>query len=327
MELFDEEEENENNGEDPHQSLNIIDGTNKEYDPMNLFGLGNRNDNTLTNENANAYLLTNTQRQFLLQQREPSCSTLAFHNGTEDAMFLYIERIIQKYTRTNSSLSLPDLILHAIDTFCYSRHWMMHIGDQKGLILDSVITSLIQQQQQQQQQSESVSPITCVELGTYCGYSTLRILKLLSQYAAISSSSSSSSSSPPRKPYQLYCIDNNISCINWTKRLLTLSGLYNEDYVHLIHGTCEDGIQYLIQQEQGSSRSKEGKEGEERGGVHPFIKFLFIDHDKSLYLNDLKLFEQSNLLQSPGGVICADNVLAFGRPMHEYLNHVRGKNI
>ncbi|OWZ05145.1 hypothetical protein PHMEG_00022820 [Phytophthora megakarya] len=50
---------------------------------------------------------------------------------------------------------------------------------------------------------------------------------------------------------------------------------------------------------------------------------FFIDHDKSQYLDDLKLIEQSGLLQ-PGAVVIADNVLAPGTGrLPDYLEYVR----
>lgn len=54
------------------------------------------------------------------ESRPPTCGVLAFHNGTEEAMLLYVER-----TATKND---PRTILAAIDKFCYTRHWMMNIG-------------------------------------------------------------------------------------------------------------------------------------------------------------------------------------------------------
>ena len=48
--------------------------------------------------------------------------------------------------------------------------------------------------------------------------------------------------------------------------------------------------------------------------------FIFIDHWKEVYLRDLKLLEENNLIQ-PGTMIVADNVIYPGAP--DYLEYVR----
>jgi predicted O-methyltransferase YrrM len=49
---------------------------------------------------------------------------------------------------------------------------------------------------------------------------------------------------------------------------------------------------------------------------------VFIDHDKTCYLQDLKTLEQHGLVGS-GTVVAADNVLSFGIPITDYLEYVR----
>jgi catechol O-methyltransferase len=224
--------------------------------------------------------LTILNRESLLQQRDPSCSILTFHNGIEDAMLLFVERFLHqnnhKFPANERKLSFE--VLRAVDIFCYSRHWMMHIGDQKGQFLDRIVHQL---------QSHREDLLTCVEIGSYCGYSAVRIASLFQNDQS-----------------KLFCIERDAKCLEWTRKLVSLAGL--SDRVILINGQCEDGIRFLQQNH-----------------LHP-IDFLFIDHDKGMYLSDLKLFEATGLLRSPGGIVCADNVLSLGRPLEDYLNHVRG---
>lgn len=245
----------------------------------------------------------------LLLQRDSTCGSLAFHNGTEEALFLYLHQLFQNYI-PNSTLSciLPDLVLLAVDRYCYSRHWMMHIGDQKGKILDDLMIKLHQDNPinslLSSSPSSSVPPIppsadlppsspppsskilNCVEIGTYCGYSALRIARLFQNPLS-----------------RLYCIEINSKCCQWTEKLLTLAGL--SDRVVLIRGNCDDGIEFLHQ-----------------NGIKE-IDFLFIDHDKGQYLSDLIKFEESGLLKSPGGIVCADNILSLQQPLSDYIQHVR----
>lgn len=48
--------------------------------------------------------------------------------------------------------------------------------------------------------------------------------------------------------------------------------------------------------------------------------FIFIDHSKFVYLRDLKLLEENNLIQS-GTMIVADNVIDPGAP--DYLEYIQ----
>ena len=52
--------------------------------------------------------------------RPQACGVLQFHNGTEEAMFLYVKQHSEEGDVNN--------IIKAIDEFCYKRHWMMHLG-------------------------------------------------------------------------------------------------------------------------------------------------------------------------------------------------------
>jgi len=53
-------------------------------------------------------------------------------------------------------------------------------------------------------------------------------------------------------------------------------------------------------------------------GAHPApvvgVDVLFIDHEKALYLDDLRMVEAAGLLNA-GAVVAADNVLSFGQPL------------
>ena len=56
--------------------------------------------------------------------------------------------------------------------------------------------------------------------------------------------------------------------------------------------------------------------------VPEHIDFLFIDHEKARYLEDLKKLEGR---LGSGAIVVADNVLSFGVPMTEYMEYVRGE--
>lgn len=208
----------------------------------------------------------------LLTKRPESCGVMQFHNGIEEAMILYVGRTV-----TDRS---PDKVIKAVDEYCYGRHWMMHIGDEKGAVIDGVIDTA---------QLNNPNPLFVVEIGSYCGYSAVR---MASRFINVAS--------------KVFCIEREPKCVKWTGQLAELAGL--TDSVIVIEGEVPTGIDRLKQV------------------IDTNIDVLLIDHDKSLYLSDLILFEQSGLLKVPGAVVVADNVLSFGCPLNDYLQHVRTRD-
>ncbi|KAG7251835.1 hypothetical protein CRUP_017354, partial [Coryphaenoides rupestris] len=68
---------------------------------------------------------------------------------------------VQKKATRGDARSVVD----AIDHYCRHQEWAMNVGDEKGCILDAVVCEL--------------KPGAVLELGTYCGYSTVRIASML----------------------------------------------------------------------------------------------------------------------------------------------------
>lgn len=60
-----------------------------------------------------------SSRRKLLTMRPKSCGLLCFHNGTEESMWLFVQR--------NATKGNPQSVLDAVDTFCYSRHWLVTV--------------------------------------------------------------------------------------------------------------------------------------------------------------------------------------------------------
>lgn len=59
-------------------------------------------------------------RAAALQLRPAGSGVLAFHSGIEEAMLLFVERV--------ATSGDPKSVLLAVDNYCYSRHWMMHVS-------------------------------------------------------------------------------------------------------------------------------------------------------------------------------------------------------
>ncbi|XP_067832347.1 catechol O-methyltransferase A-like isoform X2 [Heptranchias perlo] len=178
------------------------------------------------------------------------------------------ERML-KYVREMATRGDPQSVVDTIDRFCNSVEWAMNIGDEKGLFLDQTVLD--------------VNPGNVLELGTYCGYSAVRIARLL------------------RPGARLYTVEFNADTAKVAKEIIAHAGV--EDKVELLVGSSWDLIPEL--------RKKFDVEK---------LDFVFLDHWKDSYVPDTKLLETCDLLRK-GTVLLADNVICPGAP--DYLEYVR----
>eukprot|EP01091_Cochliopodium_minus_P018428 TRINITY_DN7476_c0_g1_i1.p1 TRINITY_DN7476_c0_g1~~TRINITY_DN7476_c0_g1_i1.p1 ORF type:complete len:117 (+),score=15.23 TRINITY_DN7476_c0_g1_i1:41-391(+) len=82
-----------------------------------------------------------------------------------DWIRVYYENKFQDYLGQNNFESNATSIIEAIDKFNNEEKFYMGIGKEKGDIIETEV--------------QKSSPISCVELGTYCGYSSIRIARNL----------------------------------------------------------------------------------------------------------------------------------------------------
>jgi hypothetical protein len=73
---------------------------------------------------------------------------------------------------TSATAEVSTTVFHLIDDFCWNRQWMMHMGLQKA---DVVINYALEKSIQLYRHHEKRQPFIVMELGTYCGYSTIMI--------------------------------------------------------------------------------------------------------------------------------------------------------
>lgn len=224
----------------------------------------------------------------LLKQRPKNCGILSFHNGIEDSMLLHVYN--------NSVKNDVTSILNAIDMFCWSRHWMMHSGPEKGKYLIDILKNL-------NNDIKENRPIIMVEIGSYCGYSSI----LLGSYL--------------NNKGHLFCIEANEKCVNWSKKLIAYAGLENK--ITVLHLDVSNEIELFKRLKKDISNIDNNDDDDENCDC--FIDLLFIDHEKSRYLSDLLAFEKSGLIKQ-GTIVVADNVLSLGIPLNDYLNHVKDEN-
>lgn len=153
-----------------------------------------------------------------------------------------------------------DSVLRVIDETGWSGHMLINIGDRKGEFLDAAVLSR--------------KPKLAVELGTFMGYSSVRIARLLPTGGRLISVDPSS---------QAHAISNVV---------LQRAGLHEK--VELAYDYSHNILQKL---------AKEGVT----------IDLLFLDHLKELYLKDLQIAMALGLLKK-GSVVVGDNIGFPGAP-------------
>jgi catechol O-methyltransferase len=166
----------------------------------------------------------------------------------------------------------PDDVVRVIDDFAYHRSFLINIGDEKGRILDSAI--------------QRTEPRSLLELGTYCGYSALRMARVMPEEA------------------RLVSVEFNPANAAIARRILSHAGIHDE--VAVVVGTLGDGGITIAKLES------------EHGLFRHSLDFVFIDHDKSAYVADLRRILDQGWLH-PGSVVVADNVRRPGAPQYRAL--------
>jgi catechol O-methyltransferase len=190
------------------------------------------------------------------------------------------EEKLAAYVDANARPGDPDDVIRVIDDFCVNRSVMMNVGDEKGEILDRAV--------------RKASPQLILELGTYCGYSALRMSRIMPPGARIVS------------------LEFSPANADIARRIWNHAGLGDE--VQVVVGTLDDG---------GATMERLAAEYDLSQGS---VDLVFVDHDKSAYLPDLRRIEEQGWLH-PGSIVVADNVRFPGAPEYRaYLQEQEGKS-
>jgi catechol O-methyltransferase len=136
------------------------------------------------------------------------------------------------------------------------------------------------------------NPALALELGTYCGYGALRI----------------AGAAPTAQVYSVELAEAN--AIN-ARQIWEHAGV--RDRVKCVVGTIDDGGRTL------------DALADEHGFASGTLDFVFLDHDKDAYLDDLKSILDRGWLHT-GTIVVADNVRIPGAPKYrEYMRRQQGK--
>src|SRR5262245_28433665 len=157
---------------------------------------------------------------------------------------------------------------------------MMNVGDEKGEILDRAV--------------QCARPRRLLELGTYCGYSALRMARVMPADA------------------RLHSIEFSEANAGVARRIWSHAGI--ADRATVVVGSLGDGGRTIARLEAEHSFT---------GGS---VDFVFVDHDKAAYLPDLELILGRGWLHA-GSIVVADNVKVPGAPEYRaYMKAQEGRS-
>jgi catechol O-methyltransferase len=186
------------------------------------------------------------------------------------------EAALAEYVVANARQGDPGDVVRVIDEFCYEQKFMINVGDEKGAILDSAV--------------ERTQPKRILELGTYCGYSALRMSRVMPPGARLTS------------------IEFNRDNAEIARRIWDQAGIGDE--VEVVVGTLGDG--------GATMAALETSHGFGPGSVD----LVFVDHAKDAYLPDLQRLVDKGWLHA-GSVVVADNIKVPGAP--DYRDFMRAQ--
>jgi catechol O-methyltransferase len=188
------------------------------------------------------------------------------------------EARLAEYVVARARRGDPADVIRIIDEYCYHQSFLINVGDEKGLILDAAVAS--------------ARPARVLELGTYCGYSALRM--------AVAAPSA-----------QITSIEFNAANAGIARRIFDHAGVGGR--ITVVVGTLGDGGKTIeaLRKTLGFGAGS--------------IDLVFIDHDKAAYLPDLQRILEQGWLR-PGAVVVADNVKFPGAPEYRaYMKENEGK--
>jgi catechol O-methyltransferase len=136
------------------------------------------------------------------------------------------------------------------------------------------------------------APTLALELGTYVGYGALRIARAAPHAKVVSIELAEANAGNARQIWAHAGVADRVTCVV---------------------GTIGDG-----------GRTLEAL-ANEHGFASGTLDFVFLDHDKDAYLDDLQSFLDRGWLH-PGSIVVADNVRIPGAPKYrEYMRQQQGK--
>jgi catechol O-methyltransferase len=181
------------------------------------------------------------------------------------------------YVEANARRGDVDDVLAAIDRFAREKSMLVNVGDEKGELLDAAV--------------RRASAKTVLELGTYCGYSALRMARVAPDARVFSVELAAANAEVARRIWAHAGVQDRITCVV---------------------GTIGDGGRTL------------DALATEHGFGAGTVDLLFIDHLKTAYLTDLQSILARGWLHT-GSIAVADNMGVPGAPKYRrYMREQQG---
>src|SRR6202008_4777899 len=137
------------------------------------------------------------------------------------------------YVVANARRGDIDDVIAKVDQFAYEKSFLINVGDEKGELLDAAV--------------RRANAGVALELGTYCGYGSLRIARAAPSAKVFSVELSAANAEVARRIWAHAGVDDRVTCVV---------------------GTIGDGGRTL------------DRLAAEHGFAPDKLDFLFIDHDK-----------------------------------------------
>jgi catechol O-methyltransferase len=188
------------------------------------------------------------------------------------------EEAARDYVLEHAPAGDLDAAIATLDEFAYKEKFLINVGDEKGALLDAAISR--------------VKPKLALELGTYCGYGSLRMARAVG---------------PEGRLVSVEFVEANAEI---ARAIIDHAGV--ADRVAIVVGTIGDGGQTLSALESA------------HGFAPGALDLAFLDHDKDAYLPDLEAILERGWLH-PGSVVVADNIKFPGAPEYRaYMQEREG---
>lgn len=181
------------------------------------------------------------------------------------------ERALMNYVQQNVQKGNADSVLSAIESFT-DHSWMPILGKEKGCLLDAAV--------------QKFDPKVALELGTYYGYSAIRIASKMTK--------------PDSKLISIEMHPHNYAIAG---EMIEHAGLSSK--VILLRGTLsdmDDALEELLNEM-----------------VAPHFDFIFMDHFKDFFLPDFQLLEDKGMIGKGTGIVAESIGYNEAQNYHNYL--------
>lgn len=187
------------------------------------------------------------------------------------------EAKLQEYVLKNAKPGDVADAIRVVDEFGYNKSFLINVGDEKGKILDDAV--------------RRANAKKILELGTYCGYSSMRMAAAAPDATIIS-------------------LEFNADNAEIARGIHKHAGV--DDQITVILGILGDG-----------GKTADALETE-HGFTAASVDLVFLDHAKEAYLPDIKMIIDRGWLH-PGSIAVGDNIKFPGAPeYHAYMKENEG---